>query len=235
MCLRDMSVAGAVVGTNQFTATRIPRRALLAVCPRAEDRFSQALHENPALLAMIARYYELLAELAHKLGAASQRTAAQHLVDLAGLLLGSEGEEKELATQRGYASARIELMKRDIIANLDRTDLTIASISYSHGLSPRQTQRLFAETGTTFSEFVTEQRLLLAQRLLTEPRHRHSKVCTIANAAGFGDLSYFNRIFRKRFGVTPSDIRVGTVNGTAQLDDGGIRADVTLGEAAPAR
>jgi AraC-like DNA-binding protein len=226
MCLRDMSVAGAVAfeGTNQFTGIRIPRRALLAVCPGAEDRLLLTLHENPALLAMIARYYELSTELAHKLDAAGQRLTAQHLVDLVGLLLGSDGEEKDLATQRGYAAARVELMKRDIVTNIKRPDLTIGSISQSHGLSPRQAQRLFAEAGTTFSEFVTEQRLLLARRLLAEPRHRRSKVSAIAHTAGFGDLSYFNRIFRKRFGVTPSDMRADLVNAHGSLENHGVHS-----------
>jgi AraC-like DNA-binding protein len=124
-------------------------------------------------------------------------------------LLGADREEKELATARGYAAARLELMKRDVLDNLDRSDLTICSIAQAHGLSPRQAQRVFAQTGTTFTKFVLEQRLLLARRVLGERPHRPSKVSTIAYATGFSDLSYFNRAFRKRFGVTPTDMRVG--------------------------
>ena len=30
---------------------------------------------------------------------------------------------------------------------------------------------------------------------------------TIAFEAGFGDLFYFNHVFRRRYGATPSDIR----------------------------
>jgi AraC-like DNA-binding protein len=29
----------------------------------------------------------------------------------------------------------------------------------------------------------------------------------VAYEAGFGDLSYFNRTFRRRYGATPSDVR----------------------------
>jgi AraC-like DNA-binding protein len=32
-------------------------------------------------------------------------------------------------------------------------------------------------------------------------------VSTIAFEVGFGDLSYFNRTFKKRFGATPREIR----------------------------
>jgi AraC-like DNA-binding protein len=32
-------------------------------------------------------------------------------------------------------------------------------------------------------------------------------VSSVAFEVGFGDLSYFNRTFRRRFGATPSDVR----------------------------
>ena len=51
------------------------------------------------------------------------------------------------------------------------------------------------------------QRLACAHRLLTDPRLAAEKISSIAVDAGFGDLSYFNRAFRRRFGETPSGIR----------------------------
>jgi len=33
------------------------------------------------------------------------------------------------------------------------------------------------------------------------------KISTIALDAGFGDLSYFNRAFRRRYGMRPSGLR----------------------------
>ena len=68
-------------------------------------------------------------------------------------------------------------------------------------------QRLFERVGTTFTEFVLEQRLLLARRLLSSLESRQNKIGTIAYAVGFGDLSYFNRTYRRRFGMTPSEWR----------------------------
>jgi len=35
----------------------------------------------------------------------------------------------------------------------------------------------------------------------------------IALRVGFGDLSYFNRTFRRRYGMTPSDARAQARNG----------------------
>jgi AraC-like DNA-binding protein len=38
-------------------------------------------------------------------------------------------------------------------------------------------------------------------------RYAHLNIAQIAHESGFGDVSYFNRMFRRRFGVTPSDVR----------------------------
>jgi AraC-like DNA-binding protein len=98
-------------------------------------------------------------------------------------------------------------MRADVMAALGRNDLCLSEIATSSGLSPRQAQRLFEQAGTTFTEFVLEQRLLLARKLLGDPRARARKISDIAHSAGFSDLSYFNRAFRKRFGATPSELR----------------------------
>jgi AraC-like DNA-binding protein len=43
--------------------------------------------------------------------------------------------------------------------------------------------------------------------MLSDPRRASEKMATVAYDAGFGDLSYFNRVFRRHYGATPSDVR----------------------------
>jgi AraC-like DNA-binding protein len=66
---------------------------------------------------------------------------------------------------------------------------------------------LFASSGATFSEFVLEQRLLSARRLLLHEPGRDRKVGDVACTAGINDLSYLHRSFGKRFGFTPFGMR----------------------------
>ena len=66
---------------------------------------------------------------------------------------------------------------------------------------------LFEAEGTTFSEFVLARRLEHALQMLTLPSHAHLKITDIALASGFLDISYFNRVFRRRFSATPSEVR----------------------------
>lgn len=210
MCLTEMNIIGAADLTHNagFTTTRFPRRFLMQVAPTAEAKLARPLGAEGGLSSMINRYLALCSDVAGDLDAVGQKAAAQHLADLVGLLLGAEGGQGEAIRQRGLSSARLELMKADILRNLDRPDLSIEAIARANGMSGRQAQRLFADTGATFSEFVLDQRLLLAQHLLREAVDRPRKIADIAFAAGFSDLSYFNRSFRKRFGLTPSDMQL---------------------------
>ena len=59
----------------------------------------------------------------------------------------------------------------------------------------------------TFTEYVLDQRLALAHRLLSDPRCASEKIASVAFAAGFGDVSYFYRAFRRRYDLLPSDVR----------------------------
>jgi AraC-like DNA-binding protein len=74
------------------------------------------------------------------------------------------------------------------------------------GVSVRYVQDLLYETGMTFSDRVLELRLLKAHRMLAASAAQ-LKIVEIAYACGFGDISYFNRSFRRRFGVAPSGVR----------------------------
>jgi AraC-like DNA-binding protein len=211
MCLTDMSVLGTVGQDfkGEFTTTRIPRKTLLNVSPRAEDRLSIVLSENAVLRETIMRYHALSADVSHQLDVVGQQMMAQHLTDLISLLLGTGAEQADRLDTEGRAAAQLDLIRADALRDLDNQELTIAGLARRYGLSARHAQRLFERTGNTFTEFVLEQRLLLAHRQLSNPQHRHSKISDIAHSAGFSDLSYFNRAFRKRFGATPSDIRGG--------------------------
>ena len=138
-------------------------------------------------------------------------TAVNHLLDLIALALGAEDDTSGLSIGRGLSAARLSEAKSYIVENSFRRDLSVGTVATHLGVTPRKLQRMFESEGTTFSEFLLGQRLSRAHRMLTEPRRIQSAVATVAYDAGFGDLSYFNRSFKRRFGGTPSDIRNGSL------------------------
>jgi AraC-like DNA-binding protein len=127
--------------------------------------------------------------------------------DLMALAIGATPDAEEAAQGRGLRAARLHAIKQDIARNLSRPELSVAMLARRHGCTPRFVQRLFETEGTTFTEYVLAQRLARAHRMLLDPRRESEKISVVAYDSGFGDVSYFNRMFRRHFGAAPSDIR----------------------------
>jgi AraC-like DNA-binding protein len=208
--LADAAHVGADVSQlaeGRFQSLFIDRKALLDLCPQAEDLIARPLGANEGIKTLLRHYYDLVLQHAGSLDAVAQNAVSQHLIDLVVLSLGAGRDETVLAKDRGLTAARLEAIKADILAQLGDGGLTLTALAQRHHASPRYVQMLFERSGITFSEFVLEQRLMLAARLLRDPLHRARKVSDIAHLAGFNDVSYFHRAFRRRFGMTPSDMR----------------------------
>src|SRR6266478_6386643 len=94
-----------------------------------------------------------------------------------------------------------------VMENSSRRNLSVADVAKHLGVSNRHVQRLFESDGTTFSTFLLDYRLACAYRMLCKSQYGHWGIGKIADYAGFADLSYFGRCFRKRYGSKPRDIR----------------------------
>jgi AraC-like DNA-binding protein len=85
--------------------------------------------------------------------------------------------------------------------------LSVTSVAAKLGITARYIATLFEREGTSFTAFVLEQRLGLARSLLEDANRAETSISTLALVTGFGDISYFNKCFRRRYGMTPSDAR----------------------------
>jgi len=131
--------------------------------------------------------------------------------DLAAVALGASGDVARVAESHGVRAARLHAIKMDVLQALGDHDLTVTAIAKHHHVTPRYVQMLFESEGTTFTRFLLLQRLAVAHRMLCNPRFANRTVSTIASEAGFGDLSHFNRDFRRRYGGSPTDVRAATL------------------------
>jgi AraC-like DNA-binding protein len=105
------------------------------------------------------------------------------------------------------AAAHLAAILDHIATHYDEPGLSVAAAAEAQGISPRYLQRLVQSTGMTFTEHVNELRLQWAFALLTEAHDNERRISDIALDAGFSDISHFNRLFRSRFGDTPSRVR----------------------------
>ncbi len=104
-------------------------------------------------------------------------------------------------------AARLDAIKSDILNHLGQQALSIHGIASRHGMSPTYIRRLFTAEGTSFAEFVLQQRLAVAHLMLGDVRFADRAISAIAFEVGFGDVSHFQRAFRRRYGLKPADVR----------------------------
>ncbi|MFD4140973.1 GlxA family transcriptional regulator [Streptomyces sp. NPDC058572] len=91
-----------------------------------------------------------------------------------------------------------------IEAHLDQ-DLSVDSMARHAHLSPRTFARRFQqETGTTPGQWLTAQRVLLAQHHLEST---DDPITTIARRTGFGTVDNLRHHFTRRLGITPQGYR----------------------------
>lgn len=103
------------------------------------------------------------------------------------------------------SDSRRVLKVKNYIAKHYREDIRLATLSDVAGMSPSAFSRFFKlHTGRNLSEYIIDQRLGYASRLLVDSTN---SIAEIGFACGFNNLSNFNRIFKKKKGCSPSEFR----------------------------
>jgi AraC-like DNA-binding protein len=161
----------------------------------------------PEPLSMLLKYADVLLDTSGLEQPETVSLAVAHVHEIVSLMFDTALDATVNDKGRGPGAARLRAIKADIVENVCSRDLTIISIAERHRVTPRYVRKLFEGQGVTFSEFVLDQRLGRARRMLVDPRSDGETISAIAFACGFGDLSYFNRAFRRRFRATPTEVR----------------------------
>ncbi|MCF4166584.1 helix-turn-helix domain-containing protein [Zavarzinia compransoris] len=180
---------------------RLSRRALGYLLPDVDAALMRPVSSDLAALQLLVYYGgALLRGMLPLPSPEHARLAVGHMQDLVGLMFRAEAR-----AAHGGRAARLAAIKADVEDRIGRQGVSAGEIAARHGVSPRYVQKLFEAEGTTFSAYVLDRRLERARRLLDRADGR--PISAIAYDVGFGDLSYFNRTFRRRFGVAPSRLR----------------------------
>ena len=193
--------------TSEFLNFRFPFDNISPLVADLDDAVMRSIPVNTEAIRLLVHYADMLNQEDLFAAVEVQSVVSTHLQDLAALAIGATRDAAEEANGRGIPAARLRAIKADIVKNISDRNLTIDTVALRHGITPRYVGMLFDGDATTFSEFVLVQRLNRAHRMLIDPRFSGWTISSIAFEAGFGDLSYFNRVFRRAYGGTPSDVR----------------------------
>jgi AraC-like DNA-binding protein len=188
-------------GGGRFDCAHLPAYALASVRELLAPLMMRPLAAEGLPLQLLTSYAGYLLRQEYQ----SEQDAGMmvaHFYDLLPVLAQHAGSTG--APQAFYN--RIVSIKSYIERRLADGSFSLTDVADNEGITPRAIQKFFSREGTTFSRYVLGRRLSLAKGLLLA-EGPSMPISQIAYNVGFNDLSYFNRTFRSRYGVRPSDLR----------------------------
>lgn len=202
----DLSQHNATQAAPSGTvAMVVPRDTLRQAMPGVGDLHALVLRGDSAIGGLLGDYMASLLARADAIDMADAANVAQATTDMIAACFHSTAETRARASSVIERTMR-ERMERHIAAHLDSPDLTIPALCRLFRISRTQLYRLFEPLGGV-ANYIQEQRLLRAHAELCSPRNDHRRVYEIAFGLGFTSEAHFSRVFRTRFGMSPTDVR----------------------------
>ncbi len=115
-----------------------------------------------------------------------------------------EQEDKiEKVQVKGNNDILMEKIMKSVNENLSNPDFDVEMLTQDVGISRAQLHRKMKEmTGISTSEFIRNLRLEQAARLI---REKKINITQVAYSVGFNNQAHFSTVFKKHFGVTPTE------------------------------
>jgi AraC-like DNA-binding protein len=208
MLMNNAEVGSITLAADaRFTSFGMPVAAIAPLVSDLDAAIARPIPADNAALKLLVGYLENARDAQALVTPQLQQLAVTHVYDLVAMALGATRDAGEIAKGRGVRAARLRAARTFILRNLARHELSAAVVAAHLGVTPRYIHMLFQQQRESFSEFLLGQRLERALAALVDPRFTSRPISTVAFDSGFSDLSYFNRTFRRRFGMTPSEAK----------------------------
>lgn len=186
---------------------RIERNCVTPAVPNVDQWVGQTIPRSNEALSHFTTFLRKLDERQPLESEELRRCVVTHVFNVLALILNSPAASVKPQDHERAGATRLSSIRKYVTQHLADQDISIAGVAAANHLSPRQLQRLFEASGTTFSEYLLMERLKSVHAALLDAGQRERSVSDIAIANGFGDVSYFNRAFRRQYGSSPSEVR----------------------------
>ena len=147
----------------------------------------------------VRRLIDLIAKELYEDRPGSRTIVRSYMIVLLVTVMRHVGDEENI---------RYSTLVRDIITVIEQkytTSLSLTNIAKRLNYSPAHLSRLFSEeVGQSFSEYLQSYRLEIAAHKLATTSH---PVCRIAESVGYNDVRFFYQLFKREYGLTPSNYR----------------------------
>lgn len=166
--------------------------------------------ENQGAFQLLLGYADAIHTLGEDLSEESARLADLHMMDLVALTLGFAEEEREESPESGFAFARVAAMRNFISEHKHDANLSAEFVALYFKVPVSTVRKVFRDVGTTFTDHVNNVRLDWVYEQILNPVASRGSISSLAYSVGFNNLAWFNRAFKRKFGITPSEVKTAT-------------------------
>ncbi|MAS04862.1 MAG: DNA-binding protein [Ahrensia sp.] len=188
--------------SNDLLVLKVPKTLLAGYVPEPDRHCAKVFDGRSGMGGLFSSTARRLYR--QEIGSIAAPVVSRHLLELLTLALEDPGAA-EPDTLSSVRAAHLRRAEEFIQSNLTDPSLTPELIANACGISKRYLHDLFRDVNGTVSQQIRDQRLVAARNMLEVARNR--TIADIAYRFGFSDQAQFSRLFKARFGQTPSEYR----------------------------
>ena len=186
--------------------TKLPARLLEKCIPSIVRTHVFEFRPHGFISDLLLSYLSEISNTSSELDASDLPVLAENICNLLGTTAMRGGFD-----QVDSKALRVQAVLRRLRQEAHNPDISLDAVARQLNMSRRLIQKILQEMDTSFTSFITEERLQFAAKQL-EP-NQQLPISQIAYSSGFNDVSHFNHLFKRHFGVTPSDYRASLIPG----------------------
>jgi AraC family transcriptional regulator, positive regulator of tynA and feaB len=192
-------------GSHRGLNLHLPRLTVEAAVGDKITRLHGAVLSPAGLSPMLEAQLAILARIAPRAKCTVRAAALDATVELAGSVLRCEfgARLEDEANDAGLFAAAQVFIRRHLASSRLSPELVAQQLRCSRA----HLYRVFAGRGETVAGYVRELRLRLAHSMLAVQADGEIRIGDIAYRCGFENPVHFTRLFRERFGLTPSALK----------------------------
>ena len=194
------------IGKSRSLYLEIPRKEFAERFRKDRVPVARTMLTGRGLGRIAAEFCSMLASEGSALDAQVRARLGDEMMDVLALAL-DMGDKDDLSADRSLQQVRLRSVKAWIEEHLADPDLSLEKIAKNNGISLRYLHYLFRPTDMSVSEWIWDRRLQRCYDILRRPELHSLSLTEVAYQLGFNSSSHFSTAFRKKFGVSPSDLR----------------------------